>query len=165
MLYILAIVLLPPLLVFGVYHLALWVDLARVRSRAFWQRLATASAVSHVLLAIGFFLFSYLDYRINGSVRNAGLAFDAYFFDRSPFWSLAALFDTISMVVLLGIFAVLDRFGIPFGATVALTAGIVLIVGTFQWYWLGGGIGAALERLWRGLKGPEDDDENLGHWL
>ncbi len=155
--YVLAVILLPPLLVFGIYHLLLWFNVMAINGRVFWRRVALASAVSHVLLVTGFFLFSYMDYRLHVNIAGTPQAFDAYLFNQSPFWSLLLVCDTAAMVVLLGVFGALDWLGISFGTTVALTAGIVLLAGTLQWYWIGGVIGAGLERLWSGLKGPEDE--------
>jgi len=155
--YIFAASLLPPLLVFGVYHMSLWFNVMDIRGRIFWRRVALASAISHLLLAGGFFLFSYMDFRLNTTIAGSAQAFDASLFNQSPFWSLLLIFDTGAMVLLLGVFGALDWLGISFGFTVPLTAGIVLLGGTLQWYWVGGAIGAAFERLWSGLKGPEDE--------
>jgi hypothetical protein len=160
---VLALGLLPLLLVFGVYHLSLWMNLLRVRSMVFWRRTALASAVSHVAFSAGLFLFSYLDYRANGAIAGPGLAFDAFLFTRPLFWSLLALFDTLGMLLLLGLFGLLEGVPIRPGITVWLTIGTVLVVGTVQWYWIGGGIGAVVERLWSGLKGPDEDD-GPGNW-
>src|SRR2546430_17273176 len=63
MLFTLASLCLPPLLVFGVYHLLTWFDAFGINAQAFWKRVALASAVRHVLLASGFFVFSYLDFQ------------------------------------------------------------------------------------------------------
>ena len=72
------------------------------------------------------------------------------------------VFDTVPTVVLLGVFGVLDRFSISFLPVIPLTFGIVLLAGTIQWYWVGGGIAAACERLWSGLKTPDDEGPD---WL
>jgi hypothetical protein len=164
--YILALILLPPLLVFGVYHLSLWCNVMAIQGRVFWRRVALASAISHLLLVIGFFLFSYVDYRLNRNISGAAAAFDMFLFNRSPFWSLLLLFDTAAMVLLLGVFGALDWLGISIGITLSLTSGIVLLAGTLQWYWIGGAIGAGLERLWSGLKGPDDEPgSDRAGWL
>ncbi len=157
MIYGFAVILLPPLLVFGVYHLSLWFNVMDIQGRVFWRRVALASAISHLLLAVGFFVFSYMDFRLTTNIAGSAQAFDAFLFNRSPFWSLLLVFDTGAMVVVLGVFGALDWLGISLGFTVPLTAGIVLLAGTLQWYWVGGAIGAGFERLWSGLKGPEDE--------
>ena len=57
----LAYFLLPPLFVFGVYHLLTWFNVLRINGRVFWKRVAMTSGVCHVLLASGYFAFSYFD--------------------------------------------------------------------------------------------------------
>ncbi len=163
--YVLALVVLPPLFVFGIYHLSLWLNVAGIRSRVFWRRVALASAISHGVLALGFFLFSWLDYRMSGDIAGVNQSFESFLFNTSPFWSLMSVFDTIAMVVLLGVFGTLDNLGVGFGPVVGLTAAVVFLVGTLQWYWVGGSIGAAFERLWSGLKGPDDDPGGGRPWL
>lgn len=166
MIYVLAVVLLPPLLVFGIYHLSLWFDVMAIQGRVFWRRVALASAISHLLLAIGFFLFTYTSYRLNANIPGSAQAFGAFLFNQSPFWSLLLIFDTVAMVMLLGVFGALDWLGISFGITVPITTGIVFLAGTLQWYWIGGAVGAALERLWSGLKGPDDEPgDGRAGWL
>ena len=39
---------------------------------------------------------------------------------------------------------------------------VTVVVGTVQWFFVGGGIGLLLERFWSGLKTGEDPDED---WL
>lgn len=160
MVYAFALFLLPPLLIFGIYHLTLWLNVLGIRGMVFWRRVALASAIAHVFLAAGLFLFSYLDYRANAAL--VGQAFDTFFFNRSAFWHVMLVFDTVPTVVLLGVFGVLDRFSISFLPVIPLTFGIVLLAGTIQWYWVGGGIAAACERLWSGLKTPDDEGPD---WL
>ena len=43
-----------------------------------------------------------------------------------------------------------------------LTLGITYVVGSIQWFLIGGGIGALLEKFWSGLKTRDDEDEE---WL
>src|SRR5215475_9996148 len=94
MLLTLASFLLPPLFVFGIYHLLTWFNVARINERVFWKRVAIASAVCHVLLASGFFVFSYVDAR--------DVNFGIYLFNRSNFWKLMTIFDTAAMLLLFG---------------------------------------------------------------
>ena len=151
MLFTLATFLLPPLLVFGVYHLLTWFNVLRINERVFWKRLAIASAVSHTVLASGFFVFSYVD--------AAGADFAAYLFNRSGFWRLMAIFDTALMLALIGLFTVLDRSGVNPPGLVTMTLAVTYVVGTLQWYFVGGGLGALLERFFEGLKTPDPEDD------
>jgi hypothetical protein len=154
MLLTLASFLLPPLFVFGIYHLLTWFNVARINERVFWKRVAIASAVCHVLLASGFFAFSYLDARDTN--------FGVYLFNRSNFWKLMTIFDTAAMLVVIGLFTAFDRAGMNPPGLVGMTLGITYIVGTAQWFLIGGGIGALLERFFEGLKTPEPEDDE---WL
>ena len=154
MLLTLASFLLPPLFVFGIYHLLTWFNVVRINERVFWKRVAIASAVCHVLLASGFFAFSYLD------ARDAN--FGVYLFNRSNFWKLMTIFDTAAMLVIIGLFTAFDRAGMNPPGLVGMTLGITYVVGTVQWFLIGGGIGALLERFFEGLKTPEPEDDE---WL
>lgn len=144
--------LLAPLFVFGVYHLLTWFNVFRINSRVFWKRVAITSAVCHVLLVSGFFIFARFD---------AGDAvFGVYLFNRSNFWKLISIFDTTSMLVLVTLFSFLDRAGINPPGLVAWTIVITYVVGTLQWFLVGGGIGALLERFFEGLRTPDPEDED-----
>ena len=158
MIYVMAIVLLPPLLIFGIYHLSLWFNLMGMRRMVFSRRIATTSAIAHVLLVTGFFVFSYLDYQANRELVFVGQTFDSYLFNRSEFWTLVVIFDTVPTLVLLGLFATLDRLGIALPGLVGITVAVVFLLGTLQWYWVAAGLGALFERVWSGLKGPPDED-------
>ncbi len=154
--------LMPALLVFGLFHLLTWVNLFGVNGKEFWRRVGLTSALSHIILACGFFAFSYVDYSMNLKTTLAGTGFDGFLFDQSEFWRLMAIFDTAPMLALLGLFAVLDRLSVDAPAPVAVSLAVTLAVGTVQWYFVGGGIGLLLERFWSGLKSDEDVDED---WL
>src|SRR5215469_2035256 len=108
---ILAGLLMPVFLVFGLYHLLTWFSLFGINDRVYWKRVGIAAAISHIILLVGFFLFSYLDYSSNQTTTFAGLGFDAYLFNRSEFWRLTAIFDTAPMLAFLGIAAILDKMG------------------------------------------------------
>jgi hypothetical protein len=155
MLFTLASFLLPPLFVFGVYHVLTWFNVLRINDRVFWKRVAITSAISHILLASGFFVFAYLD------ARDA-TPFDVYLFNRSDFWKLMTIFDTAPMLVIVGLFSGLDRAGVNPPGLIAWTIAITYIVGTLQWFLVGGGIGAMLERFFEGLKTPDPEDEDWG---
>jgi len=152
MLLTLASFLLPPLFVFGVYHLLTWFNVFRINERVFWKRVAVTSAVCHVLLASGFFAFSYID-------AGDAAAFGVYLFNRSNFWKLITIFDTASMLVIIALLAGLDRAGMNPPGLVAITIAIIYIVGSIQWFFVGGGVGALLERFFEGLKTPDPEDE------
>jgi hypothetical protein len=143
--------LLAPLFVFGVYHLLTWFDVLGIKRRVFWKRVAITSALCHILLAGGFFIFSYFD---------AGEAsFGPYLFNESNFWKLIEIFDTAAMLAILGLFAGLDRAGINPPGLVGITIVFSMIVGTIQWFFVGGGVGAILERFFEGLRTPDPEDE------
>jgi hypothetical protein len=151
MLSTLASFLLPPLLVFGVYHLLTWFNIVRINQRVFWKRVAIASALCHVLLASGFFLFSYFD--------ASGASFGVYLFNRSEFWRLMTIFDTAPMLVIVLLFSAFDRAGVNPPGLVAITIATTYLIGTIQWFLIGGGLGALLERFFEGLKTPDPEDE------
>lgn len=158
----LASLLIPGLLVFGLFHLLTWLNVRNLNSLTFRKRVSVTSALSHIILAVGFFAFSYADYLINQRTTLAGVGFDGYLFNQSPFWRLAQIFDTAPMLALLGVVYLLDKLGIDLPIMVALAFVIMLSVGTIQWYIVGGGIGLLLERFWSGLKTADDEDED---WL
>ena len=154
MLLTIAAFLLPPLFVLGVYHLLTWFNIFRINERTYWKRVALASAISHFLLFTGFLVFSYFD--------AAGAPFGPYLFDRSTFWRLITIFDTAPMLVILAVFSAMVRAEINPPGVLLLALGITYIVGTLQWFLIGGALGGLLERLWAGLKTGEEEDEE---WL
>jgi len=151
MLITLASFLLPPLFVFGVYHVLTWFNVLRINERVFWKRVAMTSAICHILLATGFLVFSYID--------AGGSSFAVYLFDRSNFWKMMTLFDTAPMLVVIALFSAFDRAGVNPPGIVGITIAITYIVGTLQWFLIGGGIGAILERFFEGLRTPDPEDD------
>jgi hypothetical protein len=151
MLFTLGSFLLPPLFVFGVYHLLTWFNILHINERVFWKRVAITSAICHVMLATGFFVFAYFD------AKEAD--YGVYLFNGSSFWRLVTIFDTAPTLVLIALFAALDRAGINPPGIVALTLAVTYVVGTLQWFVVGGGVGALLERFFEGLKTPDPDEE------
>jgi hypothetical protein len=143
--------LLAPLFVFGIYHLLTWFNIFHINHRVFWKRVAITSALCHVLLVAGFFIFSYID------AGNA--SFGPYLFNESSFWKLIEIFDTVAMMGILVLFSALDRAGLNPPGLVAITAAITLVIGTLQWFFIGGGVGALLERFFEGLRTPDPDDQ------
>jgi hypothetical protein len=152
MLFSLASFLLPPLFVFGVYHLLTWFNVFEINGRVFWKRVAITSAISHVLLASGFFAFSYFDAK--------DLNFGVYLFNGSNFWRLITVFDTAPMLVIVLVFSLLDRAGLNPPGLVAMTLVITYVTGTLQWFFVGGALGALLEKFFEGLKTPEPEEED-----
>jgi hypothetical protein len=152
MLFSLASFLLPPLFVFGVYHLLTWFNVFEINQRVFWKRVAITSAISHVLLASGFFAFSYFDAK--------DLNFGVYLFSGSNFWRLITIFDTAPMLVIVLVFSLLDRAGVNPPGLVAMTLVITYVIGTLQWFFVGGALGALLEKFFEGLKTPEPEEED-----
>ena len=143
--------LLAPLFVFGIYHLLTWFNIFHINHRVFWKRVAITSALCHVLLAAGFFIFSYID------AGNAN--FGSYLFNESSFWKLMEIFDTAAMMVVLVLFSALDRAGLNPPGLVPITVGITLVIGTLPWFFIGGGVGALLERFFEGLRTPDPEDQ------
>jgi len=146
--------LLAPLFVFGVYHLLTWFNIFRINERVYWQRIALASAISHILLLTGFLVFSWFD--------AAGAPFGPYLFNNSEFTRLLRVFDTTAMLVIVLVFSAMARVELNPPGLLFLTIGITYVIGSIQWFLIGGGIGALLEKFWSGLKTRDDEDEE---WL
>jgi hypothetical protein len=146
--------LLAPLFVFGVYHLLTWFNIFRVNERVYWKRIAIASAIAHILLLTGFLVFSWFD--------AGGAPFGPYLFNNSEFTRLLRVFDTAAMLIILLVFSVMARAEVNPPGLLVLTLAITYLVGSLQWFLIGGGIGALLEKFWSGLKTGEDEDEE---WL
>jgi hypothetical protein len=159
MLFTLVSFLMPPLLVFGVYHLVTWFNVFRINERVYWRRVALASAVSHLLLLTGYIVFSYFDFQAHLRLNPAETAFGPYLFNQSEFVLLMKIFDTLPSLVIQIVFSILNRAGINPPGLVIVTFAITYIVGTFQWFWIGGGVGALLEKFWEGLKTGDEEDE------
>lgn len=68
------------------------------------------------------------------------------------------MLDTAPLLVVLAVFTIMDRAGIA-GPLLPPTIALVYVVGTLQWYYLGGGVGLLLDRFWNGLKTGEDGEE------
>lgn len=158
MLNVLLGVLLPLMLVFGLYHLFTWFDLFRVNSMAHWKRVGLVAAIAHFLLLTGFFVFTYFEWQANRPFVLLGMNYSTYLFNHSDFWKLLMIFDTVPALGILAAFSLMDRAGVssvlfPVGLTISY------VMGTMQWYFVGGGIGALLERIWEGLKTGEEGEE------
>ena len=151
-------VLLPVLLVFGLYHLFTWFDVFRINSLPYWKRVGVTAAISHFLLVTGFFVFTYFDWQANRVYVLLGMNYSTFVLKHSAFWQLLMVFDTAPGLGVLAAFSLMNRAGIStFLLPVAMV--ITYLVGTLQWYFLVGGIGALLERFWSGLKTGEEGEE------
>jgi hypothetical protein len=148
----------PFLLVFGLYHLFTWFDLFHLNRRTYWKRVGLTAAISHILLATGFFTFTYFDFETNRAAAAPGMSYGTFLFQHSAFWRLAAVLDTAPLVAVLAVFTVMDRAGMT-GPLLLLAMALVYVVGTLQWYYVGGGVGLLLDRFWNGLKTGEDGEE------
>jgi hypothetical protein len=139
------------------YHLMTWFNILRINSLVYWKRVALVSSIAHVLLVTGFFVFTVFDYQTNRDLAGYDLGFGAFLFDRSQFWPLMVIFDTLPMALLAGFFLLLKWMKLTLPGLLGLTVVITYIAGTAEWYFVGGGVGALLSRFWAGLK-TEDED-------
>ena len=151
--------LLAPLFVFGVYHLLTWFNVLKVNERVYWKRVAIASAISHFVLLSGYLVFAYFDFQGRLEIESASASFGSFIFNRSGFWRVMTILDTVPTLVLLAMFFILDRAGINPPGLLISTFAIAYLVGTLQWFWIGGGIGALLEKFWAGLKTGDEEEE------
>jgi hypothetical protein len=62
------------------------------------------------------------------------------------------------MLGILAVYTVMAHLGVSGGLLGVALAGTYLI-GSLQWYYVGGAVGAVLEKLWGGLKTGEDGEE------
>ena len=155
--YLFSLVLLPAIFIFGLYHLLGWFNVLAINDKEFWRRVALTSSIAHCLLASGFFLAFYYNYQSNELLLANSRGFESILFNSSEFWRLMLIFDIVPTGVVLILFASLERFDISMRGELGVTMLIVYFVGTAQWYWLGGGLGMILQKIWDGLKRQEDD--------
>src|SRR5688572_8383765 len=99
--------LIPLLLVFGLYHLFTWFNVFRINERSYWKRVGLTAAISHFLLATGFFVFAWFDYS-GPAYSLTGINFPIYLFEHSTFWQMLAIFDTIAMLGILAVFSLMS---------------------------------------------------------
>jgi hypothetical protein len=150
-------VLIPLLLVFGLYHLFTWFNIFHINEQVYWKRIGLIAAISHFLLATGFFVFEWFDHQ--GVVyRLSGMDYATFLFQHSAFWQLLTVFDTVAMLGILAVFSLMSP-AVGAGTLLLVAIGITYIVGTAQWYFVGGGIGALLQKIWDGLKTGEEGEE------
>lgn len=151
-------VLIPVLLVFGLYHLMTWFNVLGINDLVHWKRVGLTAVISHFLLATGFFVFTWFDMQGNRPYVAIGMTYGTFLLEHSEFWRLLAVFDTVPMLGILAVFSLMGRAGVS-GPLLPVAIGMTYIVGTAQWYYVGGGIGAVLHKLWEGLKTGEDGEE------
>lgn len=151
------LVLTPLLLVFGLYHLFTWFNVFGINRYVYWKRVGLTSGIAHFLLATGFFLFAWYDLSRFTS-RLSRIDYGTFVFQHSAFWQLLTTLDTLALLGTLGAFSLMgpavssDRLAL---VAIAMT----YILGTVQWYFIGGGIGAVLQKIWGGLKTGEEGEE------
>jgi hypothetical protein len=150
-------VLCPLLLVFGLYHLFTWFDVFRINERVYWKRVGLTCAISHFLLATGYLLFVWFDHR-SAAHMLSGVDYATFLFQHSMFWPMFAVFDTVAMLGTLASFSLMSPAVTP-GQMLLVAIGLIYVVGTVQWYFVGGAIGAILEKVWGGLKTGEEGEE------
>jgi len=151
-------ILIPLLLVFGLYHLLTWFNVLRINNRVYWRRVGLTAAIAHFLLATGFFLFVWFELQSNRTYLALGMDYATYLFQRSTFWQVLGVFDTVAMLGILAVYTLMAHSGVSGGLLGVALAGTYLI-GSLQWYYVGGAVGAVLEKLWGGLKTGEDGEE------
>jgi hypothetical protein len=121
-----------------------------------------ASATAHTLMAFGLLIVFFLDYRSMGSLTAPGAGLSTFILGSAEFWQMVVVFDTVAAGVLAALLAGLDYVGLGAGPILPVTVLVVLIVGGAQWYLIGGGVGALVERVWSGLKTQDEDGPD---WL
>lgn len=157
MLYASALLLLPALLVFGLYHLNVWLGLPGSPGRALWQRVAVASGEGHILILLGLLILAGLDYRTQLPVSGPAPAFGVYLLTGTDFPAAMWVLDPLAMALL---FVMIPLIPTSAGVALAVTLTTLLLVGTLQWIVVGGVLAWAFERLWGSLRTEGDDLPN-----
>src|SRR5678815_437279 len=147
----------PLLLVFGLYHLFTWFNVFRINGRVYWKRVGLTCAISHFLLATGFFVFTWFDHR-SAAHMLSGVDYATFLFEHSMFWQMYAIFDTIAMLGTLAVFSLMSPI-VPSTQLLLVVIVMTYVVGTAQWYYGGGAVGAIVEKFWGGLKTGEEGEE------
>jgi hypothetical protein len=152
------VVFIPLMLVFGLYHLFTWFDIFGINGRVYWKRVGLTAVIAHFLLATGFFVFTWFDLQGNRAYTVIGMTYATFLLEHSSFWQLMAVFDTVPMLGILAAFSIMDGLGVE-GGVLPVAISMTYVVGTLQWYYVGGGVGAVVEKIWEGLKTGEDGEE------
>jgi len=90
--------------------------------------------------------------------RLSGMDYATFLFQHSTFWQMLAVFDTVALLGILAVFSLLSP-AVGGGTLLLVGIGMTYIVGTVQWYFVGGGIGALVQKIWEGLKTGEEGEE------
>jgi hypothetical protein len=109
-------------------------------------------------LATGFFVFTWFDLQGNRIYAALGMTYARFLLEHSSFWQLLGVFDTVAMLAILAAFSIMDSVRVH-GGVLPVALGMTYVVGTLQWYYIGGGVGAVLQKIWDGLKTGEDGEE------
>lgn len=145
------------LLVSGLYSSMMWLDVWGMRSRRFWKRVAVASGIGHVVLLAVFLLVAYLDFRATENLLPEGVSFSAFLFNDPDFWRVFLIFDTLAAIAVVGVLGALDALGWQAGAILGISVCLALLVGTAQWWAIGGLLGKGIDHLIGGLRTPDDE--------
>jgi hypothetical protein len=147
----------PLLLVFGLYHLFTWFNVFGINRFAYWKRVGLTAAISHFLLVTGFFVFAWFDHT-GLAYRLSGMDYATFIFQHSAFLQMLTFFDTVAMLGILAVFSLMGP-AVASGQLLLVAMFMTYVIGTLQWYFVGGGIGAALQKIWDGLKTGEEGEE------
>lgn len=151
-------VFLPLTLVFGLYHLFTWFNVFGINRYVFWRRVGMTAAISHFILVTGFFVFSYFELNANRVYVAIGMHYSTFVLQHTEFWRLLLIYDTIPGLGVLGVFSLMARAGMS-NSLLPIALLIIYVVGTLQWYFVIGGLGALIERVWSGLKTGEEGEQ------
>jgi hypothetical protein len=151
-------VFLPLTLVFGLYHMFTWFNVLGINRHVLWKRVGMTAAISHFILVTGFFVFSYFELQSNRVYVAIGMHYSTFVLQHTEFWQLLLVFDTVPGLGVLGAFSLMGKAGM---STLLLPVAmlIIYVVGTLQWYFVIGGLGALIDRFWDGLKTGEEGEQ------
>lgn len=154
MLYASSLILLPVLLVFGLYHLNVWLNFAGVRAWPFWRQVAAASGEGHILILLGIVALAGLDYRTQLAVSGPGSPFGVYLLTGTDFPAVMWLLDPLPMAIL---FVMIPLIPAIAGVVLGVTLSTLLLAGTLQWMAVGGVLAWTFGRIWGSLRTEGDD--------
>jgi hypothetical protein len=88
----------------------------------------------------------------------SGTDYATFLFQHSAFWQMLRVFDTVALLGILAAFSLMSP-AVGAGTLLLVAIGLTYTVGTAQWYFVGGGVGALLQKVWDGLKTGEEGEE------